>query len=119
MYIRDWFIKILLVVTEKLLLFTDFSSFSSALRNKNSLQGVLDTESTITPSSQKIKTKLTWHSEPNECVGIRKTKVADGEHSIFLSIYHWKLKLGIGHHARSSHYEQMLYDLSVPMILHD
>lgn len=62
---------------------------------------------------------LTWHSEPNECVGTGKTKGADGEHSIFLLIYHWMLKLVSGHHVRSSRYEQMLYDPSVLMILHD
>lgn len=62
---------------------------------------------------------LTWHSEPNEYVGIGKTKGADGEHSIFLLIYRWMLKLESGHHVRSSHYEWMLYDLSVLMILHD
>lgn len=67
----------------------------------------------------RIKPKLTWHSEPNECVGIGKTEGADGEHSIILLIYHWMLKLESGRHARNSRYEQMPYDLSVPMILHD
>ena len=59
-----------------------------------------------------------WHSEPSECVETVKTKGADVEHSIFLLIYHWMLKLEGGHRVRSLHYEQMLYDLSVLMIRH-
>lgn len=119
MCVRYWLIIIVLLAIDQLIPFTDLSSISSVLGNKDPFQGVLNTESTMKASLRRVKPKLTWHSEPSECVETVKTKGADVERSIFLLIYHWMLKLEGGHHVRSLRYGQMLYDLSVLMIHHD